>query len=177
VDAWAVETSEHERLRALIRPLLPDGSAPIPGCELGPLQGHAAGRYPNFVWARWHTLAVDEITAVRLQAGGLGIPAFVPAQLRVRSNHPPRLVELEVRPAIELAAEAWQNREPDWCPVCGGPRGKSTGLILRGDTQRPGLDLFRPRWAWTKILATPRFKEFVEDAGLTGLEFTEVEVV
>jgi uncharacterized double-CXXCG motif protein len=177
LDAWPVDPPAHERLRALIRPLLPDGSDPRPGCEIGPLRGHAAGRYPNFVWARWHTLAVDEAAAASLQGSGLGIPALVPTRLRERSRRPPLLRELEIWPGIDLDSQTWEGANPDTCPICGRNRGKATGFVMKADTLRPGLDLLRVRQWPVRILATARFKEFVEGTGLTGLEFTEVEVV
>ncbi|HEY0096794.1 MAG TPA: double-CXXCG motif protein, partial [Archangium sp.] len=49
VEARAEPIEEYERLRELVRPLLPPGAVVEPGSRFGPLVGKAQGRFGQFV--------------------------------------------------------------------------------------------------------------------------------
>jgi uncharacterized double-CXXCG motif protein len=100
--ARAEPIEEYERLRELVRPLLPPGVKLEPGVSFGPLIGQAQGRFGAFVSpVPWWLMARRE-TLERLQSEELKGLRGYPMQLRFRQRNPPELLELEILPAGRL---------------------------------------------------------------------------
>jgi uncharacterized double-CXXCG motif protein len=163
---------EYERLRALVRPLLPSGAALEPGAEFGPLVGKAQGRFgPLVAPSPWMLLMQREVLD-KLQAEALQGLKGCHTQLRFRQRNSPELLELEILPLGRLNPDCLPPDRKPPCPRCG-----RYGLTLPDNrlldaSTLPGhLDLFRLEDFSTVIVCTGRFVDTCRRLGLGGVTF------
>jgi uncharacterized double-CXXCG motif protein len=169
---------EYERLRELVRPLLPAGAVVEPGSSFGPLVGNAQGRFGQFVSNYSDVLLVRREALERLQAEGLRGLKGCRTQVRFRQRNAPELLELEVLPVGRLHPKCLPpHREPP-CTRC-GREGLSMPRepLLDASTLPSGLDLFRLEDISTVIVCTERFVEACQRLGLDGITFLPLPTV
>ena len=163
---------EYERLRELVRPLLPPGAVVEPGSRFGPLVGSAQGRFGQFVSNYSDVLLVRREALEKLQAEGLRGLKGCRMEVRFRQRNSPELLELELLPVGRLHPKCLPpNREPP-CPRCGR---EDLSLpkqpVLDAATLPPELDLFRLLDMSTLVICTERFAEACQRLGLDGIVF------
>jgi len=163
---------EYERLRELVRPLLPPGALLEPGSGLGPLVGKAQGPFGALV-ARFAWLLLARREALeKLQAEGLRGLKGCRTELRFRQRNSPELLELELLPVGRLHPDCLPpNRKPP-CPRCGRiGLTRPADMLLDAATRPSDLDLFRLEDFSTTIVCTGRFVEACRRLGLDGVAF------
>jgi len=171
-EARAEPLEEYERLRELVRPLLPPGAVVQPGSSFGPLVGNAQGRFGQFVSNYSDVLLVRREALEKLQAEGLRGLKGCRMEVRFRQRHSPELLELELLPVGRLHPKCLPpDREPP-CTRCGRD-GFSLPKqpVLDAATLPPELDLFRLLDMSTLVICTERFAEACQRLGLDGIVF------
>ncbi|HLM42698.1 MAG TPA: double-CXXCG motif protein [Myxococcaceae bacterium] len=166
---------EYERMRELVRPLLPPGAVVEPGSCFGPLVGNAQGRFGQFVSNSSDVLLVRREALEKLQAEGLRGLKGCRMEVRFRQRHSPELLELELLPVGRLHPKCLPpNREPP-CPRCGREEiSLPKQPMLDAATLPPHLDLFRLLDMSTLVICTERFAEACQRLGLDGIVFVPV---
>lgn len=166
---------EFERLRELVRPLVPAG-APIPaGTELGPLVGSAWGTFGAFFFQNpWTLLARREVMEALQQAGVQGLKGCKP-ELRFRQKkNPPELVVLQLEPHGLLHPDCLPPRPPP-CSRCGRDGFQLPENLLLDQASLPThTDVFRLANFSTVLVGSERFKETVQRLSLDGILFLEL---
>ncbi|HEY0096796.1 MAG TPA: double-CXXCG motif protein, partial [Archangium sp.] len=171
-EAGAEPIEECERMRELVRPLLPPGAVVGPGSCFGPLVGSAQGRFGQFVSNYSYVLLVRREALEKLQAEGLRGLKGCRMEVRFRQRNSPELLELELLPVGRLHPKCLP---PDLAPPC--PRCGRQGLsmpkepVLDAATLPPDLDLFRLVDMTTVVVCTERFVEACQRLGLDGIVF------
>jgi uncharacterized double-CXXCG motif protein len=170
--ARAEPIEEYERLRELVRPLLPPGAMMDPGSSFGPLVGNAQGRFGQFVSNYSCLLLVRREALEKLQGEGLRGLKGCRLEVRFRQRNSPELLELEILPVGRLHRDCLPpTREPP-CPRCGWeditlPKTP----VLDAATLPKNLDLFRLEDFPTVIVCTERFVEASQRLSLDGVVF------
>jgi uncharacterized double-CXXCG motif protein len=167
---------EYERLRELVRPLLPPGAVLKPGTTFGPAVGTAQGRFGSFTMSWLGDLRVRREALEKLQAEGLRGLKGCRMQVRFRQRNAPELLELEFSPVGRLHPDCLPPGHEPPCPRCGRPGvDKPKDLLLDARTLPGDLDLFRSV-DYSIELCTERFVETYRRLGLDGLTFLPVPV-
>lgn len=163
---------EYERLRELVRPLLPPGALVEPGTELGPLVGNAQGPFGALV-ARFAWLLLARREALeKLQAEGLRGLKGCRTEVRFRQRNSPELLELELLPVGRLHPDCLPSDRKPPCPRCGRlGLTRPDGMVLKAATLPNHLDLFRLEDFSTTIVCTERFVEACRRLNLDGVSF------
>ncbi|QRN96906.1 double-CXXCG motif protein [Archangium violaceum] len=176
-EARAEPIEEYERLRDLVRPLLPPEAQLDPGTALGPIVGSAQGRFGPLVSPDPWWLLVQREALEKLQAEGLRGLKGCRTQLRFRQRNAPELLELELLSAGRLHTDCLPpNRQPP-CPRCGrfGLTLPKTRL-LDAATVPPHVDVFRLEDFSTVIVCTENFVNACQRLGLDGVAFHPLPV-
>jgi uncharacterized double-CXXCG motif protein len=174
-EARAAPIEEYERLRELVRPLLPPGAVLEPGAAFGPLVGRAQGHFGPLASPDPWWLLVQREALEKLQAEGLQGLKGCRTALRFRQRASPELLELELLPVGRLHPDCLpSNRQPP-CARChrSGIRLPKSPL-LDASTLPDHLDVFRLEDISTVIICTERFVNACQHLGLDGLEFHPV---
>lgn len=163
---------EYERLRELVRPLLPPGASVEPGTELGPLVGKAQGRFGPLVTLNPWVLLMQREPLETLQTEGVRGLKGCPTQLRFRQRNSPELLEIEILPLSRLHTDCLPPGRKPPCQRC-GRRGLTLpkDRLLDASTIPTHLDLFRLEDFSTVIVCTERFVEACRHLGLDGVSF------
>jgi uncharacterized double-CXXCG motif protein len=162
---------EYERMRELVRPLLPPGAVVGPGSCLGPLVGSAQGRFGQFV-SYSHVLLVRREALEKLQAEGLRGLQGCRMEVRFRQRSSPELLELELLPVGRLHPKCLPPARKPPCPRCGWEDiSMPKEPVLNAATLPPHLDVFRLVDISTAVVCTERFAEACQRLGLDGLVF------
>ncbi|WP_309891421.1 double-CXXCG motif protein [Archangium sp.] len=171
-EARAEPLEEYERLRELVRPLLPPGAVVQPGSSFGPLVGNAQGRFGQFVSNYSHVLLVRREALEKLQAEGLRGLKGCRMEVRFRQRHSPELLELELLPVGRLHPKCLPPDRKPPCTRCGRD-GFSLPKepVLDAATLPPELDLFRLLDMSTLVICTERFADACQRLGLDGIVF------
>jgi uncharacterized double-CXXCG motif protein len=167
---------EYERLRELVRPLLPPGAVLFQGAEFGPFVGTCLGRFGPFVMPVPWILMVQREALEKLQAEGLrGLKGCRPL-LRFRQRNAPELFDLEILPRAHLHPDCLPPRPPP-CPRCARD-GVSfpDAPLLDSRTLPEPLDLFRLEDFPGMIVCTERFVDACQRLGLDGLTFQPLPI-
>lgn len=173
---WPVPLEELEKRRRPLLDLIPDGSVPPAGTELGPLVGTAQGAFADFVWVNPWTLLAQPDALEQLRKTEVKLPKSVPALITFKKTNIRAFLELELEPRTLMARSAFPYDLPQ-CQVCGRVQAKMPEKIIIQQSSIPSdVDIFRDRLMTTLILATGQFLEAVKRLELTGLEFREVDV-
>jgi uncharacterized double-CXXCG motif protein len=163
---------EYERMRELVRPLLPPGAVVEPGSCFGPLVGKAQGRFGQFVSNYADVLLVRREALEKLQAEGLRGLKGCRMEVRFRQRNSPELLELELLPVGRLHPKCLPPDLEPPCPRC-GRQGLSMPKepVLDVATLPPDLDLFRLVDMSSVVVCTERFAEACQRLGLDGIVF------
>ncbi|HYO57159.1 double-CXXCG motif protein [Archangium sp.] len=168
---------EYERMRELVRPLLPPGPLLEPGTTLGPLVGRAQGRFGQLASSYPWWLLVQHEALEKLQSEGLRGLKGCRTQLRFRQRNSPELLELELLPTGRLHSDCLPpNRQPP-CPRCGYVDiTLPDDPLLDAPTLPSHLDVFRLEDISTVIVCTERFAKACQRLGLDGVVFHPVPI-
>jgi uncharacterized double-CXXCG motif protein len=163
---------EYERLRELVRPLLPPGALVEPGTELGPLVGKVQGPFGSLV-ARFPWLLLARREALdKLQAEGLRGLKGCRTDLRSRQRSSPELLEFELLPMGRLHSDCLPPDHKPPCPRCGRDGlTRPDDMLLDASTLPSHLDLFRLEDFCTTVVCTDRFVEACRRLNLDGVTF------
>jgi uncharacterized double-CXXCG motif protein len=170
---WPVTLEELEKLRSRIRSRFPEEAPLPPGTEFGSLTGEAFGRFPDFAFAIAWTLLIRRDAYAQLRAKNVRMPAAVAPELRLPKNQSHDLLELEIQPLVSLDPASFLPGD-DPCRSCGREGREVNEPIVSRASVPAEVDMFRPRNFPTYILGTERFKDAVEELGLTGMVFHEM---
>ena len=163
---------EYERLRELVRPLLPPGAVVEPGSGFGPLVGKAQGRFGSLVALFPWLLLVQREALEKLQAEGLRGLKGCRTELRFRQRNSPELLEFELLPVGRLHPDCLPPVRKPPCPRCGRDGlTRPDDMVLDASTLPSHLDLFRLEDFSTAIVCTKRFVEACRRLGLDGVTF------
>jgi uncharacterized double-CXXCG motif protein len=176
VKPRAEPLEEFERLRELIRPLVPAGAPIPPGTRFGPLVGKASGRFGAlFLQDPWTLVARREAMEALREAGVQGLEGCKPElKFRQQKTAPPDLVELQLVPHGLLHPDCLPPRPPP-CPRCGRDGFElPEQLILDAASLPTHTDVFRLANFATVLIGTERFKDAVQRLGLDGILFLEL---
>jgi uncharacterized double-CXXCG motif protein len=167
---------EYERLRELVRPLLPPGAVVTPGSEFGPFVGRGQGRFGPFVMPVPWILMVQREALEKLQAEGVRGLKGCRTALRFRQRNSPELLDLEILPTSRLHPDCLPPRPPP-CPRCGRDHvSLPKARLLDAATAPSDRDLFR-LFHFSGVLAcTERFVDACRRLGLDGLTFQPLPV-
>jgi uncharacterized double-CXXCG motif protein len=173
--ARAEPIEEYERLRELVRPLLPPGTVLKPGTMFGPSVGKAQGRFGPLVMNYSWVLMVQREALEKLQAEGLQGLKGCRIQVRFRQRNSPELLELELHPTGRTHPDCLPPHRNPPCSRCGrlGLR-LPDELLLDTSTLPNDRDLFRLEDFSGVIVCTERFAEACQRLGLDGVAFQPV---
>jgi uncharacterized double-CXXCG motif protein len=168
-------SAEFERLRELIRPLIPRGALLPPGTGLGPAVGTARGSFGAFCFdTPWALFIRREALDALRQADLRGLQA-ARAELRFRQKNPPELWELQFESHGLLHPDCLPPDRAAPCPRCGRDaftRPEEPVLDLASLPEH--LDLLRLAHCSTLLIVTERFAHAVRRLGLGGIELREL---
>ncbi len=166
---------EFERLRELVRPLLPAGAHLPSGSEFGPLVGTATGSFGPVCFQNPWTLLVQREALERLQAEGVRGLRGCRTELRFRQKQAPELLELEVEPHGRLHPDCTPRERPAPCARCGLDSFSLPEAPMLDVASLPAnLDVFRLRDFSTVMMGTERFKDAVQRLEMGGIVFREL---
>lgn len=167
--------SEFVRLRELVRPFAPLGSALPPGTTFGPLVGRALGEFGPFGWLGDSQLLMQRNTLEQLQDTGVRGLLGGRTELRFRKKDPPELLEPQLEPLGQLHPDCIPSDVPPPCTTCGRHGfGRPDEPILDAASLPQELDLFRVGNFATMIIGTEQFMDAVHRLGLVGMTFREL---
>ncbi len=169
--ARAEPIEEYERLRELVRPLLPPGAVLTPGSEFGPFVGRGMGRFGPFVMPVPWILMMQREALEKLQAEGVQGLKGCRTELRFRQRTSPELLDLELLPVARLHPDCLPPRPPP-CSRCGRDAVSLPKVrLLDAATAPSDLDLFRLIQFSGVIACSERFVDACRRLGLDGLSF------
>ncbi len=176
-DSWPVPREELERLREVVRPLVPPETRLEPGVRLGPLVGTGLGYFGQLFMQEPWALYMRREALERLREAGMRGLQGCPTQIRFRTKHAPELLEMQLRTQGQYHPDCLPADRKPPCPTCGNDFFKHPDSIILDAASLPTeLDLFRLRQAWMLIVANERFVETVRRLELDGVVFQELEV-
>jgi uncharacterized double-CXXCG motif protein len=176
-DPWPVPFDEFARLRELVRPLVPQGAMLEPGARFGPLTGTGSGHIGQlFMPAPW-SLYVRREALEKLQESGLQGLHGCPVDVRFRVKRPPHLMELQLEMYGQFHPDCLPPKREAPCPTCGNDFLKLPDQpILVAHSLPAALDVFRLAQWFTLIVVSERLMETVQQLGLDGVIFENLEV-
>jgi len=166
---------EFERLREVVRPLIPAGMPIPPGTRFGPLVGSAWGTFGAFFLQNpWTLIARREAMEALQQAGVQGLKGCKPEVRFRQKKNPPELVELQLEPHGLLHPDCLPPRPPP-CSRCGRDGFQLPEHLILDQASLPThTDVFRLASFATVLVGTERFKEAVQLLELDGISFREL---
>lgn len=169
--------TEYERLRALVRPLVPAGVPLWPGSAFGPLVGSARGAFGQLVMQYGWILLIRREALEQLQTQGVRGLRGCRTELRFRQKRAPELLELQIEPSGLLHPECLPPDRAPPCAKCGrdGFR-RPEHLVLDAASLPEDRDLFRLANFSTMLVGTERFVDTVQRLGFEEVAFRELPV-
>jgi uncharacterized double-CXXCG motif protein len=168
--------AEFERLRELVRPLVPVGVTLWPGTQFGPRIGTARGSFGQLVSHYGDELLVRREALEQLQAEGLRGLKGCRAELRFRQKSAPELLELQIEPGGLLHPDCLPERPPP-CARCEHDYfTRPDSPLLDAASLPEDRDLFRLGNFLTMLIATERFVDTVHRLGFEEVRFLELPV-
>ncbi len=165
---------EFERLRELVRPLVPPGALLLPGALFGPSVGTATGSFGAFYFLPPFQFMVRREALEKLQAVGVrGLKGYR-AHIRFRQKKAPELWELQLEHHGRLHPDCLSADQQPPCPRCGGDSNPiPEPQVLDAASMPTSCDLFLLPDTLT-IIASERFVEAVGHLELDGITFKEL---
>lgn len=172
--ARVVEFEIYESLRDSIKQYAQIGLPLPPGTTFGPLKGKIKGRFGDFVWRHlWDPLIRIEAYQ-KLVSVGLHMPAT--SSPIVQEKFMNQLFHLQIEPHGYLSPRSYVNPDIPSCPRCKRDGRKLEKVVMVKESIPNHLDIFRIGNFPTYILVTERFKDAVDQLGLTNILFEKVEL-
>ncbi|QRN96746.1 hypothetical protein JRI60_48520 [Archangium violaceum] len=166
--------AEFERLRELVRPLVPVGALLEPGSKFGPLVGSARGTFAQLFMIH-DDLLIRREALEQLRAEGIrGLNAFR-TQLRFRQKQAPELLELQIEPHGLLHRDCIPPGKAEPCAKCGRYDFSLPGKPLLDRASLPEhLDLFRLANFTTVIVASEHLVKAIRRLGFEEVSIREL---
>ncbi|WP_257461791.1 SitI6 family double-CXXCG motif immunity protein [Archangium lipolyticum] len=176
--SWLEEDyGRFERLRQMVRPLVPASARLRPGTHFGPLVGSARGNIAQILIQYPWLVLIRREALEQLHAEGLRGLKGCRTELRFRQKNSPELLELEIElhglyhpgclPPVDLAP----------CETCGSYKfGRPKEPLLDGASLPEHLDLFRLRNGSATLVITERFADTLRRLGFEEFSLREVPV-
>lgn len=167
---------EFERLRGLVRPLVPRSAILEPGTGFGPLVGWIQGTLGAFVMdAAVGTLLIRREALEQFQAAGVQGLLGCRTELRWRRKNPPEYLELQIEPAGLLHPDCLPPGKARPCAKCGrhGFR-RPDDPLLDAASLPEHLDVFRLINYMNILVVSERFLKEALRLDLTGIVFSEL---
>jgi len=166
---------EVERLRELIRPLVPQGAPLPPGTRFGPLVGKAWGNFGTFFFQNpWTLLMRREAMEALHQADVRELAGRKPEMSFRQKKESPELMELQLMPYGRLHADCLSQPHAP-CSRCGRDGAElPEHLILEASSLPTDTDVFRLADFEGVLIGSDRFKDAVQHLGLHGILFQEL---
>lgn len=163
-----------EKLRELVRPLVPPGALLLPGTSFGPSVGTATGSFGAFYFLPPFQFMARREALDRLEAAGVRGLNGCRAQIRFRQRNAPELWDLQLEQHGRLHPDSLPpDREPP-CPRCGSHSNALPEAQVLDAASMPGdCDLFLLPETLTPI-ASERFVEATRRLELDGITFKEL---
>jgi uncharacterized double-CXXCG motif protein len=176
-DSWPVPEQEINRLRELVRPLVPDWAVLEPGARFGPTQGAGSGVFGQLFMQDLWSLFMRREALERLQAAGIRGLQACPINVRFRVKQPPELMELQLELHGRFHPDCLAPDRSPPCPRCGNETAPLPERFFLDARSLPEhVDVFRFRDAPGFIFATGQFVDAVRRLELDGIIFQEREV-
>ncbi|WNG32382.1 hypothetical protein F0U61_01245 [Archangium violaceum] len=176
--AWLEEDfSKFERLRAMVRPLVPSWARLTPGTGFGPLVGTARGNFAQlYLLYSWRVL-IRRDALEQLQAEGLRGLKGCRTGLRFRQKNAPELMELELEPHGLFHPDCLPSGNTEPCVMCGGYDYDVPKLpVLDGASLPEHLDIFRLRSREGFIVISERFADTLRRLNFEEFSLRELPV-
>jgi uncharacterized double-CXXCG motif protein len=175
-DGWPVPFEEFERLRELVRPLVPKDALLQPGTAFGPLTGTGSGVFGQLFMQNSWTLVMRREALERLQGAGLRGLQGCPLDVRFRAKHPPVLLELQLLAQGRLHPDCLPPDRTPPCSRCGRAALTLPSTYWLDAASLPAhVDTFRLTDWPTLIFATEAMIGAVKRLDLDGVIFREVD--
>lgn len=172
VEARVVEYYEYESLRFALERYVPKGLPILPGTRFGPLKGKLTGKFGDFVWRHLWDLLIKTDAYQKLISAGLRVPEAIAPLLQQKLRG--QLLQLQIEPHGQLSPLSYVEPGLPICPQCGRDGRKLEKIVLMKESFSHDLDIFRIGNFTTYILVSCRFKDAVNELGLTNIKFKEV---
>jgi uncharacterized double-CXXCG motif protein len=175
-DPWPVPREEFNRLRDLVRPLVPPGAELETGTAFGPLTGTASGRFGQLFMQNPWSLYLRREALEKLQAAGVRGLQGCPMNVRFRQKNHPEFLDMQFELRGRFHPDCLPELDPP-CPTCGEGKGFSLPQppILATASLPEDLDVFRLTDWSTLIIASERLVDAVRRLELDGVVFHELE--
>lgn len=176
--AWLEEDFEKfERLRAMVRPLVPSWAWLTPGTGFGPLVGSARGNFAQLYMLHAWMVIIRRDALEQLQAEGLRGLKGGRTELRFRQRNAPELMELEMEPHGLLHPDCLPAINAEPCGTCGGYNyDVPKEPVLDRTSLSERLDIFRLCNRNGIIVITERFADTLQRLGFEEYALRELPV-
>jgi uncharacterized double-CXXCG motif protein len=176
--AWLEEDfQKFERLRQMVRPLVPAWARLTPGAAFGPLVGTARGTFPQIYLLYAWMVIIRREALERLQAEGLRGLKGCRTELRFRQRNSPELLELEMEPHGLLHPDCLPPGKTEPCVTCGGYEfGLPKQPLLDKASLPEQLDMFQLRNCPGFIVINERFADTLQRLGFEEFSLRELPV-
>ncbi|HEX8439924.1 double-CXXCG motif protein [Archangium sp.] len=166
-----------ERLRAMVRPLVPAWARLTPGTGFGPLVGSARGTFPQlYILYSWRVI-IHRDALEQLQAEGLRGLKGCRTGLRFRQRNAPELMELEVESHGLFHPDCLPPGNTEPCKTCGGYSFDLPKQRLLDKASLPEhVDVFQLRNCPGFIIITERFVDTLRRLGFEEFSLQELPV-
>lgn len=169
--------TEYERLRAQVRPFIPEGLPLWPGTSFGPQAGSARGSFGQLVMQYGWELLIRREALEQLQAEGVRGLRGCRMALRFRQKHAPELLELQIEPRGLLHPDCLPPGLAPPCVKCGRwELSRPEQPVLDAASLPTERDVFRLANFPNMIVATERFVDAVQRHGFEEVSFRELPV-
>ncbi|QRK10859.1 hypothetical protein JQX13_12750 [Archangium violaceum] len=176
--AWLEEDfAKFERLRAMVRPLVPSWARLTPGTGFGPLVGSARGNFAQlYLLYSWRVIIRRDALEQLLAEGLRGLKGCRTG-LRFRQKNAPELMELEMEPHGSFHPDCLPSGNTEPCATCGGyDYDVPKQPVLDGASLPEHLDIFRLRSRDGVIVISERFADTLRRLDFEEFSLRELPV-
>ena len=176
--AWLEKDyARFERLREMVRPLVPPWAWLKPGTSFGPLVGSAHGNFAQLDMSYPWQVLIRRDALEQLQAEGLRGLKGCRTGIRLRQRNAPELLELEMEHHGLLHPDCLPPGKTGPCKTCGGHDFEFPKQPLLDKASLPEhLDIFRLRNFIGVIVLNERFVDTLRRLGFEEFSLRELPV-
>jgi uncharacterized double-CXXCG motif protein len=166
-----------DRLRQLVRPLVPAWARLIPGTGFGPLVGSARGTFPQLYMLYSWVVIIRREALEQLQAEGLRGLKGCRTELRFRQRNAPELLELELEAHGSFHPDCLPPVNAEPCVTCGAyDYDVPKQPVLDSASLPEHVDVFQLRSRAGFTLINERFADTLHRLGFEEFSLRELPV-